>query len=146
LTINDLGTIEEVANSAVSGSPPLDYADRRTLRDYYGDITITGSPSFFFIDNGVVRTYPVGGTLAVRYYKRTPLLVAARGHASRAGRLSPALRGLRGSVGGEGRDAAGRSERGHPAAGADHGGGPVRPADRRVGPGPGHRGLVRLVS
>jgi hypothetical protein len=77
LTINDLGTIEEVANSAVSGSPPLDYADRRTLRDYYGDITITGTPSFFYIDNGVVRTYPVGGTLAVRYYKRPPLLTAA---------------------------------------------------------------------
>jgi hypothetical protein len=76
LTITDLGTIEEVADTAQSGSPPLDYADRRSLRDSYGDITRTGSPSFFFIDNGVVRTYPVGGTLAVRYYKRTPLLVA----------------------------------------------------------------------
>jgi hypothetical protein len=76
LTITDLGTIEEVADTSQSGSPPLDYADRRSLRDSYGDITRTGSPAFFFIDNGVVRTYPVGGTLAVRYYKRTPLLVA----------------------------------------------------------------------
>jgi hypothetical protein len=74
LTITDLGTVEEVANTAIAGSPSLDYADRRSLRDSYGDITITGSPAFFFIDNGVVRTYPVGGTLSVRYYKRTPLL------------------------------------------------------------------------
>lgn len=76
LTITDLGTIEEVANSAVTGSPALLYADRRSLRDSYGDITITGTPGFFFIDNGVVRTYPVGGTLAVRYYKRPPALSA----------------------------------------------------------------------
>jgi hypothetical protein len=76
LTITDLGTIEEVANSAVTGSPSLDYADRRSLRDSYGDLTITGSPSFFYVDNGVVRTYPVGGTLAVRYYKRPPQLSA----------------------------------------------------------------------
>lgn len=77
LTITDLGSIEEVANSAAVGSPTLDYADRRSLREAYGDITTTGAPSFFFVDNGVVRTYPVGGTLAVRYYKRTPLLVGA---------------------------------------------------------------------
>jgi hypothetical protein len=76
LTITDLGVIEEVANSAASGSPPLDYADRRSLRDAYGDITTTGTPGFFYVDNGVVRTYPVGGTLAVRYYKRTPVLSA----------------------------------------------------------------------
>lgn len=76
LTITDLGVIEEVANSAITGSPTLQYVDRRSLRDNYGDISITGSPSFFFIDNGVVRTYPTGGTLTVRYYKRTPLLVA----------------------------------------------------------------------
>lgn len=76
LTITDLGSIEEVADSSQNGSPPLDYADRRSLRDTYGDITTTGSPGFFYIDNGVVRTYPVGGTLNVRYYKRTPQLVA----------------------------------------------------------------------
>lgn len=74
LTVADLGTIEEVANSAITGSPTLDYADRRSLRDAYGDLTIVGAPAYFYVDNGVVRTYPVGGTLAVRYYKRTPVL------------------------------------------------------------------------
>jgi hypothetical protein len=79
LTITDLGTIEEVANSAVTGSPVLAYADRRSLRDSYGDITTTGTPGYFYIDNGVVRTYPVGGTLAVRYYKRPPDALRRRG-------------------------------------------------------------------
>lgn len=74
LTIADLGSIEEVADTGQAGSPPLDYCDRRTLRSTYGDITITGTPAYFYIDNGVVRTYPVGGTLSVRYYKRPPQL------------------------------------------------------------------------
>lgn len=78
LTVADLGTIEEVANSALTGSPTLDYADRRSLRDSYGDLTLTGAPAFFYVDNGVVRTYPVGGTLAVRYYKRTPDLTGTQ--------------------------------------------------------------------
>lgn len=74
LTITDLGTIEEVALTSTTGSPALAFADRRSLKDAYGDLTTTGTPQWFYIDNGVVRTYPVGGTLAVRYYKRTPVL------------------------------------------------------------------------
>src|SRR5690242_16353463 len=65
LTVTDLGSIEEVADSSRAGSPALQYADRRALKDAYGDLTITGAPAFFYVDNGVVRTFPVGGTLAV---------------------------------------------------------------------------------
>ena len=78
LTIADLGVIEEVVNTAVSGSPALDYVDRRTLKDTYGDLTTTGVPQWFYVDNGIVRTYPVGGTLTVRYYKRTPDLTGTQ--------------------------------------------------------------------
>jgi hypothetical protein len=68
LTIADLGVIEEVVNTT-NASQPLSRADRRSLVDWYGDVTTTGTPSWFYFDNGVVRTFPVGGTLSVRYYK-----------------------------------------------------------------------------
>lgn len=68
LTIADLGVIEEVVNTA-NASTPLSRADRRSLAGWYGDLTTTGVPSWFYVDNGVVRTFPVGGTLSVRYYK-----------------------------------------------------------------------------
>jgi hypothetical protein len=74
LTIADLGVIEEVLNTAAA-SAPLDFMDRRSILDAYGELTTVGAPQVFYIDNGIVRTYPVGGTLAVRYYKRTPVLV-----------------------------------------------------------------------
>jgi hypothetical protein len=76
LTVADLGVIEEVADTAQPASPALDFADRRSLKAGYGDLTTAGTPRFFYIDNGVVTTYPVGGTLAVRYYKRCPALSA----------------------------------------------------------------------
>ena len=72
LTITDLGSIEEVADTNQTGAPALDYADRRSLKQAYGDLTVAGAPAFFYVDNGVVRTYPVGGSLSVRYYKRAP--------------------------------------------------------------------------
>lgn len=77
LTITDLGTIEEVVNTA-NQSLPLDYSSRRSLLDSYGILTTTGVPCWFYVDNGVVRTYPVGGTLTVRYYKRTPDLTGVQ--------------------------------------------------------------------
>ena len=43
------------------------------------DMTVlatTGSPIWFYLDNTTIRTYPVGGTLAVRYYKKPALLSA----------------------------------------------------------------------
>jgi hypothetical protein len=70
LTVSDLGSVEEVITTADLNNP-LRYMERELVRAYYGDITVTGTPIVYFIDNGVIRTYPVGGTLTVRYYKRT---------------------------------------------------------------------------
>lgn len=67
LTVADLGVIETVVNTVTNTT--LDPADRRDLMAVYGDLTTTGTPSFFYVDNGVVRSYPVGGTLKVFYYK-----------------------------------------------------------------------------
>lgn len=77
LTIADLGVIEEVVDTA-NQSNALDYASRRELRDSYGDLTVTGTPDWFYVDNGIIRTMPVGGTLTVRYYKRTPDLTGTQ--------------------------------------------------------------------
>ena len=70
LTITDLGTIESVVDTG-NNSSQLEQVSRQNLLDYYGLLTTTGTPSFFYVDNGIVRTYPVGGTLSVRYFKRT---------------------------------------------------------------------------
>lgn len=75
LTVTDLGTVEEVLDTA-NRSLPLDFRTRRTILDQMGELTSTGSPYWFYIDNGVIRTYPVGGTLSVRYYKRSVPLSA----------------------------------------------------------------------
>lgn len=77
LTITDLGSIEEVVDTNQPALSGLVYADRRSLKDSFGDLTVAGAPRYFYIDNGVVRTYPVGGTLSVRYFKRTPQLVSS---------------------------------------------------------------------
>lgn len=68
LTISDLGVIEDVTDTA-SNSAVLTYRDRRDLVDAYLDLTTAGTPTYWFIDNGVIRTVPNGGTLSVRYYK-----------------------------------------------------------------------------
>jgi hypothetical protein len=68
--VTDLGSVEEVITTADLNNP-LRYMERELIRAYYGDITVVGTPLVYFIDNGVIRTYPVGGTLTVRYFKRT---------------------------------------------------------------------------
>ena len=70
VTITDLGTVSEVIDTA-NGSTPLSAMDRSELRQGYNDISISGTPTYFFVDNGVLRTFPIGGTLSVRYYMRT---------------------------------------------------------------------------
>lgn len=48
----------------------LPFVDRRTLADTYADLTTTGTPRFYYIEEGrIVRTYPVGGSLSVHYLK-----------------------------------------------------------------------------
>ena len=68
LTVADLRTVLSVFDTA-QGTRKIEYADERDLRDSYGDVSVTGSPHHYWVDNGVIRTYPVGGTLSVRYVK-----------------------------------------------------------------------------
>jgi hypothetical protein len=70
LTVPDLGTVESIVD-VTNGSNPLRLADRRDLEDAFSDLTTSGTPQYAYIDNGVIRTYPVGGSLSVRYYKVT---------------------------------------------------------------------------
>lgn len=67
LTISDLRTVLSVYDSA--GNINLTARERRALVDDYRDLTTTGSPRFFYVDGSALSTYPVGGTLAVRYIK-----------------------------------------------------------------------------
>lgn len=69
LTISDLGTIEEVVDTS-NNYAQLQNTDRRTLRSAYNDISTTGSPTYFFVDNTSLRVFPIGGSVTVRYYKR----------------------------------------------------------------------------
>lgn len=68
LTIADLGAVESVRDTAQS-SASLEWKDLRGLAGSYGDLTTTGSPRWFYIDENVIRTYPVGGTLTVTYWQ-----------------------------------------------------------------------------
>lgn len=56
----------------------LAWRDRRDLVTAYADLTTTGSPRWFYLDNNVVRTWPVGGTLSVLYWK-APADLSANG-------------------------------------------------------------------
>lgn len=68
LTITDLRTVMSAWNSGANGN--LTARDRRGLVDDYRDLTTTGTPRFFYVEDGtILRTYPVGGTLTVRYIK-----------------------------------------------------------------------------
>lgn len=73
VVLTDLGVIEDVVDTT-NNMFPLAYRDRRTLQDAFTDLTQTGQPLYFWIDNGTVRTYPVGGSVVIRYYKRAPML------------------------------------------------------------------------
>lgn len=74
LTIADLGSIASVTDTA-NGNKKLNYRDRRTLVECVGDLTTAGSPSWFYVEGGtVVKTYPAGGTLSVRYWKNAAVL------------------------------------------------------------------------
>jgi hypothetical protein len=75
LTITDLGVLASVIDTS-NGNNSLAWRDRRTLVDTFGDLTTAGTATYFYIeDGGTLRTYPVGGTLAVRYWRRAVKLV-----------------------------------------------------------------------
>lgn len=75
LAVADIRTILSVQDTANASSPLLP-VDEDELTDDFFPLTTTGTPLYFYVDNVTVRTYPVGGTLSVRYYKVPALLSA----------------------------------------------------------------------
>lgn len=75
LTITDLGEIESVQNTTtLQWLPPT---TRGALVDQGCDLTLTGSPSCFYLVAGVVTVWPVStNTIAVNYWKVGPDLSA----------------------------------------------------------------------
>lgn len=68
LTIADLGWIQGVQH--VSTKAQLQPIDRESLADRVDDLTVTGTPIYYYVDAGTVTTYPVAtGSITVRYYK-----------------------------------------------------------------------------
>lgn len=66
LTVPDLGTLRTVKDT-VTGQP-LQACDLRDLVEQWVDVTQTGSPWGYYLEQGKLKTFPVGGTLEVRYY------------------------------------------------------------------------------
>lgn len=80
LSITDLGTVEAVINTTRS-SVPLSKVDYRTLLDAYGDLSVSGSPSYYYIawPSGTpqVVVFPSNSdTIGVQYWRVTPDLSA----------------------------------------------------------------------
>lgn len=76
LTVTDLGWVQGVQDTGTKLQ--LLPIDRESLADRYDDLTITGTPQFYYATDGVVNTYPVGGTISVRYNK-VPVDLSAAG-------------------------------------------------------------------
>lgn len=78
LTIADLGQIESVTD--VAGKRTVQPADRRDLRRWYGDLTTSGTPLYYYITGGTqINLYPASTslTLTVDYWKVAPDLSAS---------------------------------------------------------------------
>lgn len=80
LAITDLGTVEAVFNTTQS-SYRLSKVDWQTLSDLYGDLSTSGSPSYYYIATpaGVpeVATYPSNSNvIGVQYWRVTADLSA----------------------------------------------------------------------
>lgn len=52
--------------------------DRRTLNASYSDLSIAGSAQWYYLQAGVIKTYPVGGTLTVVHWQ-VPVDLSANG-------------------------------------------------------------------
>lgn len=87
LTIADLGVVEAVVDS--NTDLPLRKADYRSLLESFGDLSIVGTPSFYYIawpsGSPVVATYPdTSGSIGVQYWKVTADLTGVQTPASPA--------------------------------------------------------------
>lgn len=68
LTVADLRKVYTVRDSVQKAWLPR--VERDSIIDRGLDVATTGTPAYYYVDAGnIVRTYPVGGTLAVRYWK-----------------------------------------------------------------------------
>jgi hypothetical protein len=67
LTIADLRKVETVRDT--TSGRWLERSSRQRVVTLGLDPDTQGTPDVYYIDNGVIRTFPVGGTLAVRYWK-----------------------------------------------------------------------------
>jgi hypothetical protein len=86
LAISDLGPIEAVVNTSIS-SYPLQKVDYRTLLENYGDLSISGTPSYYYVatPSGTpeVATFPSNtNTIGVQYWRVTPDLTTGQSPAS----------------------------------------------------------------
>lgn len=78
VTISDLGQVEAVTNQN-RGDYPLEESSYADLTNWYGDLTTTGTPIYwyraFVSGDPVVATYPVStDTVGIQYWKITPTL------------------------------------------------------------------------
>lgn len=68
LTVADLRRVQAVHDA--TNRVPLRPTTRRWIVSTYGDVvSTTGVARFYYVENGVVRAYPVAGTITVYYYK-----------------------------------------------------------------------------
>lgn len=65
LSITDLGEVLSVIDTANSNAELDELTERELTAD---DLTDTGTPAYWYRDNLQIKTWPVGGTLSVRYY------------------------------------------------------------------------------
>lgn len=73
LSIPTLGKVLSVVDTA-NANYPLTEMTERELTPF--DVTLTGTPVYYYRDNLQVKTWPVGGTLSVRFYNLLTLLAA----------------------------------------------------------------------
>lgn len=68
LTISDLRAVLSVIST--TSEVVVEWDDIRTIREYDPDLTSTGTPEWWYLDDGAITTYPESSdTLSVRYIK-----------------------------------------------------------------------------
>ena len=73
LSVTDLGLIETVVDT--TNNRQLEYRSRESLVEDYPDLTLAGTPAFYYVTGGnTVSVYPTrtSGSLLVRYFKTGP--------------------------------------------------------------------------
>jgi hypothetical protein len=74
LIVTDLRTTYTVVETVTSRE--LQPSDEDELVNNFTLLTTTGTPIFYYVDDVTIKTYPVGGTLRVRYWNVPVQMVA----------------------------------------------------------------------